>query len=226
MLTDVRQSHELADCWLLSSIAGAVNANANVARQLVADLGDGTYVVQLNNKQYRVDGDLAYLNGDTGNLKYADFGHDDSLWVAIVEKAWALHRDGTYDSLNNDIPWGALGKIGGNYRTFASVTSQTASIELMAIDFLNQAAVAPSRLGDGSTEVLTDSHCYAIVGVGYGADGFPATVTLYNPYGEDGGVNYVDDDPYDGFVTITVAQWIRDAQRPYGLITANFSQYA
>jgi Ca2+-binding RTX toxin-like protein len=224
VLTDVHQGN-LADCWFMSSIASAVNVNANVARQLVADLGDGTYVVQINQKQYRVDADLAFKEGDTTDLEFAGFGHDDSIWVPIVEKAWALYRDGTYDSLNNDTPYFCLGKIGGNDRLFGPVNNLTAEPALIALDLLNQAAVTCSKIGDGSTEVLTDSHCYALVGVGY--DPFtllPISVTLYNPYGEDRGVDY-DDGADDGFVTITIDQWIHDAQDPVGLITANFSKY-
>jgi hypothetical protein len=220
-LTDITQG-ELADCWLLSSLGTAVNQVQNVINQLVAELGDGTYAVQINNDVFRVDGDLPYVN-DYYSLEYADFGNDECIWVCIVEKAWALHKNGDYSSLNNDSPYGPLGKIGGESRTIWNPWGNSATI-LASIDVPFVGGVACSQLGANSCDSLENSHCYAITDVGYDANGAVSTVTLYNPWGYDGGT-LVDADPNDGLVTLTVSQFEHDIQNFGGVVSADFTDY-
>ena len=68
-------------------------------QQLVVDLGDGTYAVHLeksilnNNKFYRVDADLPVANDGDTVPQFAGLGAEDSLWVALVEKAYAIDRE-------------------------------------------------------------------------------------------------------------------------------------
>jgi hypothetical protein len=83
-------------------LAAIADANADFIRQMVVDLGDGTYAVRFfrdgQEVYVRVDADLWTENGA---LEYANFGADGSLWVAIVEKAYAFFRklQGTYASI-------------------------------------------------------------------------------------------------------------------------------
>lgn len=90
-------------CYFLSRLAALAKTHPQHIRDMVTELGDGTFVVQFLNQErqrvfVRVDGDL-YRDA---SVLYADRGTGSSLWVAIVEKAWAIHRYGyaTYDSIN------------------------------------------------------------------------------------------------------------------------------
>ena len=216
-VTDVRQG-EVADCWLMATLATAANNNENIVHQLVADLGDGTFVVQIEQKQYRVDADLYYEGGDPNDLVYANFGADDSLWVAIVEKAWALYRDGTYDSLNNDTAYFALGHIGGRSTALWNIWPDP-GWALNGVDYPELAAVAFSEYDDANTDILTESHAHAIIDVDVTGD----AVLLYNPYGKDGTSR--DDGTNDGFITLTVEEFKHDIIDIGGMQSADFSRF-
>jgi hypothetical protein len=91
-------------CYFLSRLAALAKTHPQHIRDMVTELGDGTFVVQFLNQEgnrvfVRVDSDL-YRDGLP--ILYADRGIGDSMWVAIVEKAWAIHRYGyaTYDSIS------------------------------------------------------------------------------------------------------------------------------
>ena len=86
----------VGDCYFLAKLAAAAKANPAFIRELVVDLGDGTYAVRFYNEagkaEYvRVDADF-YVNS-AGKPVYAKFGPQDCLWVAVVEKAWAFYRN-------------------------------------------------------------------------------------------------------------------------------------
>ncbi len=111
--TDVDQG-AVGDCYFVATLAAIADANAEYIQQMVVDLGDGTYAVRFyqdgQEVYVRVDADL-WTEG--GFLTYAGFGHEGSLWVAIVEKAYAYFRKqlGTYKSIaggNTTLP-GHLG---------------------------------------------------------------------------------------------------------------------
>src|SRR5205823_1145334 len=107
--------------------------NPDRVRQLAADLGDGTYVVNLHDAQghsvfVRVDADLWTAgSGPNSTPTYARLGPQHCLWVALVEKAWAFYRNevGAYASIH-----------GGNDPT-AVVASSTALGMTLAVDGTN-----------------------------------------------------------------------------------------
>ena len=137
IVSDVKQG-ALGDCWLLSSLAAGVNVTPNVIRQLIVDLGDGTYAVDfqdqvLNTHEFfRVDTDLPVLKDNQTVPQFAGLGLDDSLWVALVEKAWATDKGNDYSNLESPIlnpfsevgnPYYPLGQIGGTNRNLYPVSS-------------------------------------------------------------------------------------------------------
>ncbi len=90
-------------CYFLARLAALAKSHPQHIRDMVTELGDGTFVVQFLNQEgnrvfVRVDGDLYRI----GSVLYADRGTGNSMWVAIIEKAWAIHRYGyaTYDSIS------------------------------------------------------------------------------------------------------------------------------
>src|SRR5213078_806937 len=93
---DIVQGY-VGNCWYLSTLAAIARTNANAIRQAVVELGDGTYAVQFasgnGTKAFvRVDGDLP--TSSWGGMQYAELGKQNSLWVAIMEKAAACFRQG------------------------------------------------------------------------------------------------------------------------------------
>ncbi len=90
-------------CYFLARLAALAKTHPQHIRDMVTELGDGTFVVQFLNQDgnrvfVRVDSDLYRLGGTL----YAERGTGNSMWVAIIEKAWAIHRYGyaTYDSIS------------------------------------------------------------------------------------------------------------------------------
>src|SRR5262249_38411403 len=80
----------------LARLASMAKSYPQYIRDMISDLGDGTYAVQFRNEDgtrsyVRVDADL-YVKSN-GNTVYADLGNEGSQWVALVEKAWAVFRD-------------------------------------------------------------------------------------------------------------------------------------
>ena len=90
---DIDQGN-LGDCYFLAPLSSVAKINQNTIRQAVVELGDGTYAVRFFNggTQHfvRVDGELP-TNG-SGGLVNARLGTGNSLWVAVMEKAWAHFR--------------------------------------------------------------------------------------------------------------------------------------
>ena len=97
----------VGDCYFMAFLGATAKMRPDRIRQLVVDLGDGTYGVHFSRKNgsgfdstfVRVDGDL--YTDSNGKLVYADAGQSDSIWAPIVEKAWAFFRynQGTYASI-------------------------------------------------------------------------------------------------------------------------------
>jgi hypothetical protein len=115
---DVKQG-AIGDCWLMAKLAAIADANPDYIRQMVTDFGDGTYGVRFYRNgvacHIRVDADLWVSS--PGNPMYAELGKEGSIWVAIVEKAWAFFRkqEGNYASIaggNGNIDNPLLGMTG------------------------------------------------------------------------------------------------------------------
>src|SRR4029434_10803111 len=82
------------DCWVLSGLGAIANDDAHALRQNIVDFDDGTYGVHLGTKFYRVDADLAVANSSSTSPVYAKLGAQNSMWVAVAEKAYAHYRTG------------------------------------------------------------------------------------------------------------------------------------
>jgi Ca2+-binding RTX toxin-like protein len=243
--TDIDQG-DLADCWLLASLASAVNVTPNVARQLVVDLGDGTYAVHFmdqvlnTHRYYRLDADLPVTLADPTTPQFAGLGADGSLWVALVEKAAAMDRGNDYQQLNNDTPYFPLGQLGGTNRRLYRIQDGDKALGEIAAN--GWASVFCSRLNAADVDHVVPSHCYGIIAILIGLQGQPTGVVLYNPYGVDDELLYdaagnpvldakgkhlrgTMDGTDDGRITLTMAQFAHDAQDPIGVITANYNHY-
>jgi hypothetical protein len=202
---DITQGN-VGDCYYLASLAAIADTDPSRIRQSVVDLGDGTFAVQFvrgGSKVYvRVDADLPAWN--TSSLVYAKLGKQGSLWVPIMEKAYAYFRTAnvTYASLESGWMSEASSALGiGSHSTY-SATSGQALLDLMAAELSEGKAVtyAAGTIVGGAP--LIGFHAYSVEAVNY-SGGVATTVRLRNPWGVDGTGS---DGANDGYVTVTASQ--------------------
>jgi hypothetical protein len=202
-VNDIDQN-ALGDCWLMASLGSMANDHPNAARSLVADFGDGTYGVALGGKFYRVTGDLPTWSAASSDLKFAGLGHDGSLWVALVEKAYASYRTGanTYASLNNGDPQDALKaygetSVGEHYYAVGSNSTTLANDVYTHWNAYQSCTICTGTVPNGSP--LVGSHCYTVYSVNRDALGRVTSIIVRNPWGP----NDTNGNP---FVTLTPGQ--------------------
>ena len=221
----------VGDCWLMAALGAAAKSNPNSIIQTVVNLGDGTFAVELGGFYYRVDADLPTINPFSNTLQFAGLGQQNSLWVSIVEKAYAFHRFGlnTYQSLNSGWPSTAFGQLGALNAAQVTFNNGTAALNYIQNELNQGKGVAVCVLNPPAGVPLVGTHCYIVEQVNYSMVdlGFgntflmPVSVTLRNPWGFDGGGN-VDGNPNDGLVTVTGAQLVNSLyQNNLGIHSAN-----
>lgn len=187
-IADVTQG-DAANCWLMAPLAAIAQRSPLAVRAMVADFGDGTYGVALGGRYYRVDADLAVQY--SGTPAYAALGNGGSLWAALVEKAYAIHRNvgtgdtrGDYAALN----WGdptelfqTLKAAGTGWGYHASNGGTSFASEL----YQRWAAGESITLSTGSTPPmgLTTLHTYTVASVTISSTGTVTGLRLRNPWG-------------------------------------------
>jgi hypothetical protein len=198
-ITDIEQG-DIGDCYFLSELGAMVKIDPGSIGRLVVDLGDGTYAVNFHNALgksvfVRVDADL--WTYPDGSLVFAGLGQQDSLWVPIVEKAWAFYRDqlGNYNSIANGNAPGvplaaALNVINVPVNPTASYTDGVAYLTAIQTALSQGLAVtfgAPVNFNDNTPETMTThrrgQHIYVVESVLTDTQGTPTGIQLYNPWG-------------------------------------------
>lgn len=202
---DVSQG-AVGDCYFLATLSSVAQVSPQVIRQSVVDLGDGTFAVQFKNGStptfVRVDADLPTYS--SGTLAYADFGVQNSMWVAVMEKAFAFFRfnEGTYQSLSggwmNEV-YGALGKTSSSSYASSSSSWLMTTIK-QAMDAKKSVTFAVNKPNGAP---LVGNHAYTVCSVVMDATGKVTGLKLRNPWGVDGAGN---DGVNDGYVTVTATQ--------------------
>jgi hypothetical protein len=188
IMDDVDQSPDVHDCYFLAALGAIAKVNPDFIRQNVVDFGDGTYGVRFRgfwgDEFVRVDGDLAVREGD--DLRYANAANG-TIWVAIVEKAWAFWRrnEGTYAS----IAWGAssevFGALGISNEVIQPGSSRTTLMNRLAGELAaGRAVVAHTKpeIQDGVDE-LKARHVYTLDSLVRNSAGTVTHVVVRNPYG-------------------------------------------
>jgi hypothetical protein len=213
-MTDVYQG-QVGDCWALAGLSAIARDNPQAIRHNVVDFGDGTYGVRLGNNFYRVDNDLPVA--PNGQLAYAKLGADNSMWVAIVEKAFAHYRTGAnnYASLNNG--WSidvnrAFRSASAGRRQFTAYSSAAELANDIAYRSDSGQAVTVAVMSDRQGRLnaalgapLIMNHQYTVASVQRNSVGAVVSITLRNPWGFDGSMTR-DASPNDGFVTVAPDQ--------------------
>jgi hypothetical protein len=206
----------VGDCYFLATLSATAKTDPNRIRNSVVDLGDGTYAVQFwsgGSPQYvRVDAELSI--DSYGDHTYAGLGRDNSIWVPVIEKAFAAFRTGanTYASISTGWMYEAFGDLGSTSTNLWSWSSGISLLNYIEGELTAGKAVTiatPSTIIGGcpcvgSHAYMVDHVNYETINVGWFKITIPVSVVLRNPWGFDG----VSDgsDPSDGYVTVSADQ--------------------
>jgi hypothetical protein len=207
--TDIDQGG-LGDCWMLAGLSAIAHDNNFAIRQRVVDFDDGTYGVRLGNNFYRVDDDLPVTSLSSSNPAYANFGAEGSMWVAIVEKAYAHYRTGANSFASLEGGWSihvnqAFGSTSAGERSISSYGNATAMANDIYARWNSYQAVTVGFAGGSiaSGARLVNGHMYTVWSVSRNSAGQVTSITLRNPWGTDGVGSDGND---DGLVIVTPAQ--------------------
>jgi hypothetical protein len=203
---DISQG-SVGDCYLLASLGSIAKANAQSIRQSVVELGDGTFAVQFDSggtRTYvRVDGDLPVF----GNyLAYANLGKQQSIWAAIIEKAYAFFRygQGSYESLSGGFMNDVYRHMGfANPTSLFSASDSNALLQKLQADLASGKAVTLGTKTDVAGLPIMGGHAYMVDAVLTDSTGRFTGLRLRNPWGTD---DVPGNGANDGYITITAQQ--------------------
>jgi hypothetical protein len=220
--SDIVQSGSISDCWLLAGLGSIANKNPNTIRQNVVDFDDGTYGVRLGNSFYRVDNELRVWSigiGETtsGNLRQAKLGAQNSMWVAIVEKAFASYRTGanTYASLSMGTPTEAFSAFRLKNVTTKYLDDYKGSAASMATELYSKWSQGYAVAIGSMAMVGGGNHEFTVERFILNAAGTVTNIVVRNPWGYDGLASFVTlsggdvgTTENDGVFTLTVDQLV------------------
>ena len=197
---------DVGDCYFLVTLAAVAKANAQLIRQRVAALGDGTFAVRFLQdgleRYFRVDGELPA--NESGEPLFARLGASGAIWAPVMEKAYAFFRGGvgTYESL--DSGWMSEGFAALGVESDELDTAHSGTDLLKFIDReLDAGGAVTFATDDVPDEIpLVEGHAYSIESIRLARSGRPLSVTLRNPWGKDGAGA---DGANDGYVTLNSA---------------------
>ena len=185
--TDIDQG-AVGDCYFLAALGAAADDSSSHIRKAVVDLGDGTFAVRFKgfwgDTFVRVDHELPVSSGT--NPRYAGLGAGNSMWVAIMEKAFAFyrHNDGRYDALDSGNPSEAFGLLGASsdhyFRNPVWLQSESDLLTHIASKLAEDKPVTVCTLDETPAGTLIGNHCYMVESVSI-SNGV-GTVTLRNPH--------------------------------------------
>jgi hypothetical protein len=212
---------QLGDCWFLAALGSTVQADQTIIESRVVDFGDGTYGVRYESQNgtqyYRVDNELPVASAGNTFLEYTAVGLENSVWVAVMEKAYTHHRvpgANSYASIEGGFSFDAFPDLGLDpQRIFFDPTStlqeMSDTIKLMVGPPLTAGTVGLDFVPAGVP--LIAAHQYVLLG--YEVDPISdlvETVILRNPWGIDGpGTSpgpFNDNNFEDGVVRVSLSQ--------------------
>jgi hypothetical protein len=204
---DIRQGY-VGDCYYLSALAAVAKVDPMRIESSVVQLADGTYIAQIaeggQTDFVHVDGALPTWSN--GAPVYANFGQGGSMWVAIMEKAFADVRTGanSYASLNSGWMTESFSTFGLNSTGFYSFSNSAQLVSTIQSQLAGNKAVTIGINAPKLGAPLIGSHAYTVVGTVADPSGAGTDVVLRNPWGIAGVTN--TSNPNSPYVTVTAAQ--------------------
>lgn len=181
--SDVDQGN-LADAWLLASAAAVAQAQPAQLLKRITRHDSKSWMVRLWNE-------ATVVVAEFSNEGYADptpNGQRNTLWVALLEKAFAMREAGSYSNIETGNPGRALEAITGKRTTRMSLSERTsldAIFTRLHEGKRGSSAMVVHTREVGVAQPLHVDHCYAVIDV-YEKDG-AKIAKLYNPWGTNGG---------------------------------------
>lgn len=210
---DVRQGYA-GTCYFLAGVSAIAEDNPHVLKQNIVDFNDGTYGVRMGNSFYRVDN---RLRTETRRLipSYAQLGRENSMWVAIAEKAWAHHRKGknSYSSIEGGLSveaYKAFGVKNTSHKDFSQFRNATSLANYISnrwnnYEFATVGFVSSNGKKKASNSKLVMGHMYSVSSVHQDSRGRVTSIVLRNPWGYDGGKT-ASGSSSDGLITLTPSE--------------------
>jgi hypothetical protein len=210
---DVNQGY-LGDCYLLSTLATVASTDPKlIEKDIVAD-GNDLFTVTFGSgkgTQINVNADLPVW--PDGQVAYAGLGQQDSLWVALMEKAYVIYtspKTHAYNSISGGWMSSAFSALGLKSQTTLNASSAAGLLTTIAND-LNKGDF--TTFGTLSTlptnSPLVEGHAYEVVSASDDANGNPVSLTLRNPWGnavaDDGIITISATDAYNDFAGVVIA---------------------
>ncbi len=178
---DVDQGN-LSDTWLMASCAAVAHAQPNALLSRVRRRDERSFVVTLGREDIILFPDFPL----EGYAEPNPNGQADTLWVALVEKAFALHEAASYAHLETGNAGRALELLTGKKSLRTSLGDHLGPEriwkKLLAGQKNGAAMVLKTREAGVQSPLLAD-HCYAVLEI----KTKERQVVLYNPWGTNQG---------------------------------------
>jgi len=203
---DVNQG-EVGDCYFVASLAAFAGVKPSMLQESAVDLGDGTFAVQFFQGgapvYVRVASDFAV--GGFSGYKFAHPGSNNTIWAAVMEKAFCYFRtgDNIYASISSGWMGDVYADLGVNSTAFFSSNYDEGSLFNMLSNGL--AGGNAITLGTVSPPDLVADHAYTLISVSRDATGATHYV-VRNPWGESG--DSLEDN--QGYATLNFTQFVNN----------------
>ncbi len=203
-----------SDCYFLSSVGGLIESNPRSIVDMIKLGSDGNYIVTFPGKA----GLKVPVPTETEMAAYSDA--KDGYWLNVLEKAYGSIRH-LKSGLYTAEPMDAMALYGGSCPEIIKLITghnvRTLQFQPKGPHALSpEEVVASARqaLADGFSkhEIITtgkEHHAYTVTEYDATAD----TVTIHNPYGNDGTMRWADGTKgpsvVNGYFTIPVSDFVK-----------------
>jgi Calpain family cysteine protease len=177
---------QAGDCYLIGLLASLANTTPSAITGSLVDMGDGTYVVRFyaggDARYYRVSNQFASIGEGIGRLYYAGYGAANTIWVPVIEKAFAYFRRGenTYASING----GSFGEVYDALGIQSSTFNPASYTDAQLFTALSSRLAAGKSVAFATTLTplnLVQAHAYSLLSVANVNGVYKYTVR--NPWG-------------------------------------------
>lgn len=179
----------LGDCWLMAANAAVAHRDPEYIQDRISENEDGSFDVRLGDETHRVQPTFP----DAGYADATPNNRTDTMWPALVEKAYAQQEGNSYESLDGGSPGRALEALTGqpSTRTGISDTSDTDDLyNTIRAGVTGDHPMVASTRDEGVADPYHENHAYAVLDA-FERDG-QQYVRVYNPWGTNDGARGVD----------------------------------
>lgn len=204
--SDITQSYELGDCYLVASIAALALQNPELIKNMIRENGDGTYTVTFYEKkkilglfdngyektEITVSDIFSIQNGTPIYARYGDVTPTETeIWPMVIEKAYAQWKGG-YDNIDGGYIHNAMEALTGmdskdynpSFTNIQDLANQHNNGSIITLGSLPDLKIIPDAADSNPlymNDTLVTGHAYFLTNV----DSTAGTVSIRNPWGWD-----------------------------------------